>query len=633
MGKIGRNEKCPCGSEKKYKNCCLGKAQKEPVQNLVDVSSLLHWRAYALGLIHINTNFKKIFEEFCAINHYDKFNVTISDGFFKQFLDYVESQITNICSKYSSYEMLYWYRRIKPRNIIPWFQESTAHKYHELVWLCIINFGNRIDNFITEDDERLGLVHAYPNYIEPFVKGTSRIDIDVPPDEVVKILNSIYESEMFCAYFIELKNKYRVFNKGGKFVYNQDIGFSVIPENDEIDYLIKLYDKRSKKQSLLSKVGAVSVDTLNPVKQHQLLIVGLQHNFSDKEIDFPQLSFREGSFNFIPFVMDISNYYDYIKQFNETYIQVLGFTSEVFLSVLFTYSFTLYSLIQEVYSNSEDSSILVQLTNLLQRGYELLTNDEEMRTTQITQVMNSYDQLFSEVKKEDHYQPFKKAIDYLFSSIASYDDLENELLRSSLFTQITKRKIVIDYTSFVGVLEGFLDPIKALDGKYGNLCSKNLEDVANTFIVEKFGKENIFVRGVITTISGKMKEIDASLIIEDYLFIFECKSLSVSNGSILGVKNSVVFRTNKIKEYLVEVEKKAVFLVNYRNELSISIPKKIKYIVPIVITSFPEYIWSKEENLFITSCLPRVMVVQEIELLKEAVKHKAFTNKPYLKKL
>lgn len=23
--KIGRNEKCPCGSEKKYKKCCIGK--------------------------------------------------------------------------------------------------------------------------------------------------------------------------------------------------------------------------------------------------------------------------------------------------------------------------------------------------------------------------------------------------------------------------------------------------------------------------------------------------------------------------------------------------------------------------------------------------------------------------------
>ena len=25
MAKVGRNDPCPCGSGKKYKNCCLGK--------------------------------------------------------------------------------------------------------------------------------------------------------------------------------------------------------------------------------------------------------------------------------------------------------------------------------------------------------------------------------------------------------------------------------------------------------------------------------------------------------------------------------------------------------------------------------------------------------------------------------
>lgn len=27
--KVGRNDPCPCGSGKKFKNCCLGKASKE----------------------------------------------------------------------------------------------------------------------------------------------------------------------------------------------------------------------------------------------------------------------------------------------------------------------------------------------------------------------------------------------------------------------------------------------------------------------------------------------------------------------------------------------------------------------------------------------------------------------------
>ena len=27
--KVGRNELCPCGSGKKYKNCCLGSGEKQ----------------------------------------------------------------------------------------------------------------------------------------------------------------------------------------------------------------------------------------------------------------------------------------------------------------------------------------------------------------------------------------------------------------------------------------------------------------------------------------------------------------------------------------------------------------------------------------------------------------------------
>ncbi len=33
MGKIGRNEQCPCGSGKKFKHCCLPKEQAGMVQN------------------------------------------------------------------------------------------------------------------------------------------------------------------------------------------------------------------------------------------------------------------------------------------------------------------------------------------------------------------------------------------------------------------------------------------------------------------------------------------------------------------------------------------------------------------------------------------------------------------------
>ncbi|MGB5884590.1 MAG: SEC-C metal-binding domain-containing protein, partial [Desulfobulbales bacterium] len=36
MGKIGRNETCPCGSGRKFKRCCLGK-QQNVSSNLTEV--------------------------------------------------------------------------------------------------------------------------------------------------------------------------------------------------------------------------------------------------------------------------------------------------------------------------------------------------------------------------------------------------------------------------------------------------------------------------------------------------------------------------------------------------------------------------------------------------------------------
>ena len=33
FNKIGRNDPCPCGSGKKYKNCCLSKGEYEGLQN------------------------------------------------------------------------------------------------------------------------------------------------------------------------------------------------------------------------------------------------------------------------------------------------------------------------------------------------------------------------------------------------------------------------------------------------------------------------------------------------------------------------------------------------------------------------------------------------------------------------
>ena len=39
--KVGRNDRCPCGSGKKYKNCCEGKASRLSAAGWVTIAALV----------------------------------------------------------------------------------------------------------------------------------------------------------------------------------------------------------------------------------------------------------------------------------------------------------------------------------------------------------------------------------------------------------------------------------------------------------------------------------------------------------------------------------------------------------------------------------------------------------------
>jgi hypothetical protein len=47
--KVSRNEPCPCGSGKKHKNCCLGKAPPEVKRKRVMLPLILTPMAFAAG--------------------------------------------------------------------------------------------------------------------------------------------------------------------------------------------------------------------------------------------------------------------------------------------------------------------------------------------------------------------------------------------------------------------------------------------------------------------------------------------------------------------------------------------------------------------------------------------------------
>lgn len=76
MNKIGRNEKCYCGSGKKYKNCCINKDSN----NLITHEPMLPLSNYPFS--HVNANITELEQDECfcitihGVKHYLHANTT-----------------------------------------------------------------------------------------------------------------------------------------------------------------------------------------------------------------------------------------------------------------------------------------------------------------------------------------------------------------------------------------------------------------------------------------------------------------------------------------------------------------------------------------------------------------------------
>jgi hypothetical protein len=281
--------------------------------------------------------------------------------------------------------------------------------------------------------------------------------------------------------------------------------------------------------------------------------------------------------------------------------------------------------------NSDDRKNLVAI-NTMQRAYTIIEDSENNRREYVAEFKKTHAFFFPHLK-EASTKNLLNAYDHLFFKIGNYDSLETELLKGFLFCKITKDIIVVDYTEFIPVLQSILAPLSSVDGEFGNIISADLELKVNEKIIKLYGTDAAHLRGEIKNNNGEKREIDAPLIIDNYLFIIECKSLSVSEGSIIGTRGAVEFRKNKIKGYLTEVEAKADFIMNNEGRLNKTIPSSVKYIVPVVITSFPEYIWEKTENLFITDDISRVLTINELDIIKSVTSFDKIKNRTFVRKL
>jgi len=129
-----------------------------------------------------------------------------------------------------------------------------------------------------------------------------------------------------------------------------------------------------------------------------------------------------------------------------------------------------------------------------------------------------------------------------------------------------------------------------------------------------FGEKSIWTCGKVRS-NNYSRDIDVSFIYKNTLFILECKANNMSFGYFIGDKKSIDFRINKNKKNIKQADKTLDFIYNNQHELNIPIPPHVRYIASIIVTHSPEYIWEKNDNLFIDKFIPRILCVNELKKL------------------
>jgi hypothetical protein len=263
--KIGRNDKCNCGSGLKFKKCCLNKKsvaneniEAESTQNIIQLHQLIVFKYFDenhLNLDYEITKFEKII--FSSISDYDISSVEI----LKRKITFCEKLIQEIASKHKTYDMLFWSRRLAPNNIFN-VSEMSVMLYKEIQALSIYKYGISKEDIY--NDENLG---TFPSNLAEFFTIDSKLALEKIkknnlPESISNLISDVIRIEILSYLFLNYTQFYRIANKDGKLKFDK-LHLKILHSlTHEQQYLIDLYDERLVHANILSNTGAYINDSI-----------------------------------------------------------------------------------------------------------------------------------------------------------------------------------------------------------------------------------------------------------------------------------------------------------------------------------------------------------------------------------
>lgn len=618
MGKNNVNKRRVAKINKKKKN-------NKKLDVIIDIGTSLHYLCAVNGLIDVNYDFKKLFLELSKnVDKNNKETVLI------EVINNLEELIRETVEEFSVYEMIYFSRRIFPENIFK-CEKNEIFLYRNIMSLAFTKYCKcEVEYYINKK-------YVLPSGLKNIDMNVllQKIKLELLPEEMKNILiyaakmfNICYIVEFYCYYYIYLVKQYRTLCKGAELEYFDEYGVGCI-SNEELVKKTELYDYRQRYFNILSNIGGhvdIKINKEDIKGLDDFIILQFQENLEKIVVDEimclneSKKNIRKNQVtNYFPIPINLKKYYNYANYFSEEFYNFYNFSVE---------DFFVFMIILCKNNILEMCLSMEKKYHMFQRGYTFYKYDELRRGFEENYERFSNSLGFS--RSQDIKSVFEKIFEFL--SISNEDRKQISLKAINhykIFTKINQSIGIIDYTNWGRILEDIMIPICKENDKKGDV----FEDIVIEKVKEEFGDKSLWIVKRELKANGQKREIDVSFVIDDLLFILECKSINYSIASYIGDKKAVDFRQMKSEKAIKQADKTFKFIIDNQKDLNIKLPDNIKGIVSLIVTSVPEYIWELNDSLMINENLPRILSIEELSELKKINVIKDIYNARFYRKI
>ena len=526
----------------------------------------------------------------------------------------LETQMQKIISTKSVYYWFHLYRRIAPIASFEGESKQTVWLYRNILENAFQKYGknNTANELIFSTEKRLVKVKDIANglYIEALKH--YRIDKRLHNefygiflgDFGKKELLEIFSLERLAYEFWHTTVCLRRIYKGG--VLHIERNQYWVENDPNADFLMRSYDSRGGDLEDLSCSDGISIFTTEISND---VMIAPKYNIEQLSLEeYPEhLIFNmnipdEMLHDFKPNFLWIPINFDYYYKNHEFYIQAFqrkfGYQMESFVYTLYLLLFREFIFYRENHAGVDN----------LKRAYRHIRSYDALVDKIIEYYKAGKDcgKYTYELNKDEVLKVLKDLMLPRETNLISLVTLGPRYL---IFPAIND-DYIIDYAAILPILMTKMHFLSVKEETKGHL----FEDVVIERLIKK--EFNLWeCKKKLEHNDGTSKEIDISFIYRGFLFIGELKSNKMSLSYARGDTKSLQFRKAKMIDALSQVDNKVKWLSLHVSGTNYCIPKEIKAIVPFVVTPFNEYIWSRNDNLWLTDSIPRICTPSECEML------------------